>query len=287
MKLLSSFFWFSKKYSDDCISAHSAQVSFFVVISLFPFVLFLLTLIQYTPLTKDMLIQSVDKVFPSAMYSTMNSWINEIYSMSSKTLLSITILSALWAGSKGFLGLITGIQRIYGIKETRNYVKIRLLAIVYTISFSLILAITLLVLVYGNKIFLFLSDSLPFVNDLAILVFAFRATLGLAIFFWFFVLLYKIFPNKKVRMRDQMPGAFFASVLWITFSFLYSFYIDNFANMSSLYGSLAYIVLFMLWLFFCMNFVFIGAEINIFYKDVRPQLNKVLKEKSQDNNASK
>lgn len=261
---MKTILWFINKYADDDISAHSAQVSFFVMVSLFPLLLFLLTLIHYTPITEEMIADGIGAVVPASLNGLLNSWITEIFQNSSHTLLSISILSALWAGSKGFMGIIAGIQKIHNIRDNRNFFHIRLLAIIYTIGLSLLLILSMVVLVYGNQIFLLIEQHI-FQNKWSISnLFSFRVLIGISLFILFFLFLYVVLPNRKVTIRSQIPGAFIASILWVGFSFLYSVYIDYFAHPASLYGSLAYIVLFMLWLFVCTNIIFIGCILNVY-----------------------
>ena len=269
MKLLNRILWFTREYSKNDISAHAAQVSFFVMISFFPFFLFLLTLIQYIPVDEDTLIQVAGSLLPGAISTTLVSWIQEALTKSSGTIASLTILAAIWASSKGFLGIYACLQKIYHVNVRKNFIQIRLLAVFYTISFSLMITISLLVLVYGNQIFLFINRHIPVVGELINSVFPFRSLIGFSIFVLFFIILFTFVPNRKLKMRAQFPGALITSVLWIAFSYLYSIYIDHFSNMTSLYGSLTYAVAFMLWLFFCIHFIFLGAQINVFIAQLK------------------
>jgi membrane protein len=70
-------------------------------------------------------------------------------------------------------------------------------------------------------------------------------------------------PNRKSKIRYEIPGAVFSTIVWLVYSWAFSFYISNFANYSATYGSLATIVIFILWLYWTMNIVFVGAEINV------------------------
>lgn len=283
--MLKNILWFTNKYGKDDISAHSAQVSFFVMISFFPLLLFLLTLIQYTPLTEDVIINLTSRIMPSALNDMLNPWIKELFGKSSKTLISLSIVTTLWAGSKGFLGIISCIQKIYDIKEERKFYHVRILAIFYMIIFSVLIIVSMIVLVYGNQIILFIEyNFLKNTTSYNQLIYS-RPIISLLLFILFFSLLYVFVPNRKLSFKSQLPGAFLASILWITYSYLYSLYIDNFANPTSLYGSLAYIVLFMLWLFGCANIIFIGALCNNFYENHTSIFNIQTKASSQDNNA--
>lgn len=256
--------WFIHKFSENTLSIHSAHVVFFVMVSFFPFVMFFFTLLRYTPLSEESLIRLLDSIVPGGFSHILTSWINEAYRQSSGTILSITVITTLWSGSKGFMGITYGLDKIYGAKNNRNWLWNRFSSLMYTIAFAIILLISLIVLVYGNRILLAIDSFLSIETPLFIGIFSLRSILGFSIFFLFFLLLYTFIPDRKTKLRNEAPGALFSSVLWILFSYIFSIYIDYFTNFSSVYGSLTYIVLFMLWMYICMDILFTGALINRF-----------------------
>ena len=256
--------WFMNKFSENTLSVHAAHVVFFVMVSFFPFVMFFFTLLKYTPLTEDSLIRLLDAVVPSSISQILTTWINEAYHQSSGTILSITVITTLWSGSKGFMGSTYGLDKIYNVKNRRNWLVNRLSSLLYTLAFTGILLVSLIVLLYGNRILLAIDSFFSIETPLFIGIFSLRSFLGFTIFFLFFLLLYMFIPDRKPNVKEEIPGAMFTSVLWILFSYLFSIYIDYFTNFSSIYGSLTYIVLFMLWLYVCMNILFFGALINRF-----------------------
>ena len=256
--------WFMNKFSENTLSVHAAHVVFFVMVSFFPFVMFFFTLLKYTPLTEDSLIRLLDAVVPSSISQILTTWINEAYHQSSGTILSITVITTLWSGSKGFMGITYGLDKIYNVKNRRNWLVNRLSSLLYTLAFTGILLVSLIVLLYGNRILLAIDSFFSIETPLFIGIFSLRSFLGFTIFFLFFLLLYMFIPDRKPNVKEEIPGAMFTSVLWILFSYLFAIYIDYFTNFSSIYGSLTYIVLFMLWLYVCMNILFFGALINRF-----------------------
>lgn len=258
--------YFLGKMNEDAVSAYAAQAAFFVILSFFPFAMLLMTLIQYLPVTEDMLITMAQDGIPGAINVYIVSLIHEIYRQPTAAIISVTIIAAIWSASKGFLAIIRGFNSVYGIHESRNYFMIRLIASGYTAVFAVVLVITLCVLVFGNKIFIAISERLPVLLDLAFLVISLRTAVGFLIMFLFFWMLYIWIPNRKVRrIWAEVPGALLTSIGWLGFSYLYSFYIDNFANFNT-YGGLTAIVLLMLWLYACMYIMFLGGEINVAFQ---------------------
>lgn len=254
--------WFVNKFSENTLSVHAAHVVFFVMLSFFPFVMFFFTLLRYTSLTEDNIIHLLESIVPGSISDVLAAWINEAYHQSSGTILSITVITTLWSGSKGFMGITYGLDKIYRVKNQRNWLVNRLSSLFYTLAFAAILLLSLIVLVYGNRILLTINSFFSIETPLFIGIFSLRSILGFAIFFLFFLLLYMFIPDRKPKAKEEIPGALFTSVLWILFSYLFSIYIDYFTNFSSIYGSLTYIVLFMLWMYICMDILFFGALIN-------------------------
>lgn len=254
---------FFKKVSNDFVAAYSAQAAFFIILSFFPFIMLLLTLLHYLPISESSVVMMLSQYLPSTIKVFVTDVISELYSKASTTILSVTAITALWSAARGFLSIIRGLNGVYRIKETRNYFLVRLVASIYTLAFIVIILISLFILVFGNKLFYYIQSRFPVFSDFALGVISFRTIIGFCILLLFFLMMYIIIPNRKTRVIRELPGAIISAAGWILFSYAYSFYIDNMSNFSYMYGSLTAIVLCMLWLYFCMYIMFVGAEINV------------------------
>lgn len=259
-----------RKVTDDYVPTFSAQAAFFIFISFFPFVMFLLTLIQYLPVTESELLALIRTVLPSGINTYIASIVHDIYFQPAKTIISITAITTLWSASRGFLAVVKGLNTVYGINETRNYIRLRITSAIYTLAFAVIIVVSLGLLVFGNRLYLIISTQFPLINDLAVAIIGLRTIFSLALYTGFFLLLYIVIPNRKTKFLNELPGAMIAATGWMLYSYLYSIYIDNFARYSAMYGSLTAIVLLMLWLYFCMYILFIGAEINVLLPKLWP-----------------
>ena len=209
----------------------------------------------------------VHNIFPNHLRPIFISIISEVFDRGSTTLVSITGISALWSASRGFLTLTKGLNKVYDTDETRGYLRTRILASLYTLAFAVIIIITLSLLVFGNRIFIFIENVFPILTETALVIISLRAVMSLAILTFFFLILFLVVPDRKSTISDELPGATLAAIGWMIFSYVYSCYIDSMANMTDTYGSLTAIVLLMLWLYFCMYILFIGAEINVLVGD--------------------
>ncbi len=252
---------------EDSISAYSAQAAFFVIISAFPMIMLLLTMLRFIPYFSAGVPVINIHFLPEDLNLFIQSVLQEIIDNSSNTVISISAITALWSSSTGVYSIMLGLTSAYSIKETRGYIQMRLLAIFYTIIFLVMIIAALGVLVFGSSIYHALLKYLPNAADyVPIISRGIRWLLGFGVLVLFFVISYIAVPDRKSTFFQELPGALVSAVGWIVFSSLYAFYIENFANYANIYGSLTAVVLLMLWLYFCMFIMLVGAEINESWK---------------------
>ncbi len=122
-------------------------------------------------------------------------------------------------------------------------------------------------LVYGSKFRVFLISVWPVLENWTILITILQNAIAIGGMIFFFLAVYNIFPQKRLPYRKQMPGAIVATVGWYGFSAIYAIYIRNSKNLASMYGSLALIIVFLIWMYVCMNIVLIGGEVNFLYNN--------------------
>ncbi len=254
---------FTAKLRDDSVSAFAAQAAFFIILSFFPFVMFLLTLLNYLPISVVDLEIFSSSLFPESVSSILHTILSELIEKSSGTILSATVIAALWSASRGMLALVRGLNAVYGHKETRNYFLIRGVSMLYTLVFAALLIAALVLLVFGNQFYQLIITRLPLLGDLALLIISLRSLVTMAVLTLFFLLMYLIIPNRKSSILRELPGAILTAGGWLLFSFLFSYYIDHMGTFSYTYGSLTALAVCMLWLYFCMYILFIGAEVNM------------------------
>ena len=277
---------FSRQLTLDHVNAYAAQSSFFMIIAMFPLLMLLLTLIRYTPVTEQVLVESALAIMPNTLDPLIEQIISEMYSQSDFAIISITAITALWSASKAILALIRGFNSVFGIDEKRNYFHLRLVSSFYTIVFLVLIVSSLGFMVFGNSLLRFFGRNMPLLYELAELIISLRGLYIPIIFTIAFVYLYRIVPNKEYTFFDHLPGALFSSLGWIIFSYVYSFYIDNFAGSTYFYGSLTTVVLLMLWIYICMYILFMGAEINIQFKEYFRRARQKIKEHHESNDTS-
>ncbi|HAX52538.1 YihY/virulence factor BrkB family protein [Muricomes intestini] len=245
--------------------AYAAQAAYFFVLSLIPILLLLLTMVQFTPVTKMDIMNAVMQVFPKTVEGTITSIVNEVYAQSGGVI-PVTLIVALWSAGKGVLSVNSGLNCIYDNIETRNYLYLRLRASLYTVLFIIAIILSLAISVFGNSISVLVYKHLPFLTTVMDMIIKSRTLITLVVLTLFWDLVYKYLPNRtnmsKTTMRQQLPGAMFTACGWLLISFIFSVYLDIFTGFSSMYGSLTTIILIMLWLYGCMYVILLGGELN-------------------------
>lgn len=249
------------KIAEDHISAYAAQSAFFIMLSLVPILLLLMTLVRFTPITQADIMAAAYELFPKTVSSTIISIVNEVYSQTG-TAISVSLLVALWSAGKGVLAISNGLNTIRGQVETRNYIFLRLRAAIYTVLFLLAIILSLVFLGFGNSISMLVNQYVPVLQYIMDFIIETRTIIMILVLIVFSLSIYMFLPNKRRKLRSQFPGAIFTAFGWTLASFIFSVYMDIFKGFSNMYGSLTTIVIIMLWLYFCMYVMLLGGEIN-------------------------
>ena len=257
---------FLKRLNKDHVGAYAAQSAYFILLSFIPFVLLLVTMVKYTPLTQEIVTTALIRMVPEEFSSFIRVIVNEVFGKSA-AFVPVSAIIALWSAGKGVNALSKGLNWIYQVEETRGYVINRLRSAVYTLVFVVAVAVTLLLLVFGNQIQMGIADRFPVIAKVTSLIVGMRTLITLVLLCLVFLMIYKFVPNRKASLKSQIPGAMVSSVAWSLFSLAFSIYIDLTPGTVNMYGSLTTLVLIMLWLYFCMWILLIGAEINSYFED--------------------
>ena len=251
---------FIRKLGRDNVSSAAANAALFLIISLFPFTMLLLSLIDYIPINENGLAAFFETYLPSSVAQMLSDIFTEIKNKNLRAVVPITVLSSLWSASRGFFAITDGLNTVCGASETRNTVSVRIGSVIYTVFFLFALIATLFLWTFGSFI---LEAATAFLRFPWIALFL-RWILGFVLLTAIFWLIYIFVPNRRTKALHELPGALICATGWIGFSFLFSFYFDNFSDYDYIYGSLTAVVLLMLWVYFCMYILLACAEINWF-----------------------
>ena len=257
---------FAERIRVDHVGAYAAQTAYFLMMSFIPFILFLTAIVQYTPLTYRVVRQVIIGIVPENLQGFVLSIVAEVFSKSI-AVLPVSAVMALWSSGKGMQALINGLNTIYHVRETRNWLVNRIYSMFYMFLFVIALIVSLLLLVMGNRIHEAAMEYVPFLGRVIGRILGAKTFLVFVMLFLVFLVLYRYLPNRKATLKSQVPGAFLTAVAWSLFSYFFSLYFEFFPNVSSMYGSLSTLIMVMLWLYCCMNLLLYGAEINAYFEN--------------------
>ena len=240
----------------------AAQCSYYFILSLFPFLIFMITLLGFIPFTVDADISLVEEFLPADIYVFIENQWTSITSQQSTGLLSVSILFTLWSASAAMNTVIRLLNRSYQVTEDRSFIKGRLISIFLTIGLFGVILVALNLQVIGGV----LRNIIPF--DFIFFDFdVLRWVLSSIVLFTVFAFIYYVGPNIRLIIREIYIGAIFATIGWQLTSFLFSFYLNNFANYTATYGAIGTVIALMVWFYISSIIILLGGEINAELKD--------------------
>lgn len=261
---------FSTQMRKQNISAYAASIAFFFFLSVVPMLMVICTIIPYTPLTEENLVEAVTDITPDLVDELVESLIADVYEKSAG-ILSVAVIATIWSAAKGVMALMTGLNAVNGVEEKRNYFVIRIIASFYTIVMLLAVILSLFIMVFGDQLVTLALHRMPQLQMVVSFAMNFRFLVVWAVLTLLFAALYAYVPDKKQKFKEQIPGAAFASVVWSIFSWGFSVYL-NYGNSYGIYGSLSLIIIVLIWMYFCMYIIMIGAYLNRYFEPVNKAL---------------
>lgn len=273
-KLRYVFLRFMKNISNDNVSGYSAQCAYYIFLSFVPFIILILSLIQYFNISQDTLYNILIKIIPRTMEITIMDIINEVSTKSTGTTI-VSVIVTLWAARRGFYALNKGLYSIYRANnERKSYIKANLNSLINTIEFLIFIVISLLLVIFGNTITSKIYQLFNNIEFFGIIINTIKNIIILLLLFLVFIYIYKVLPRQKESIISQIPGAIFAMIGWRITVSLFSVYLDIFRNFESMYGSLTSILLILMWIYISIYILFLGAEINKIIKEEKLLLKK-------------
>lgn len=256
-----------REIQKDEVFGRAAQLSYYFLLSLFPLLIFLTSVIGLV-IGKDSdirqnLFSYLAQVMPPAAFKLIESTMQEVAAASSGSKISFGILAALWAASNGMGAITEALNVAYDVKESRPWWQQRLTAVGLTIGLSVLIIGALVLVLSGGKIANSLAANYAMGSAFSFTWKLLQWPIVLATMLFAFAMIYYFAPD----VRDQKwvwitPGAVLGVVLWLLVSFGFRLYLNYFDSYSKTYGSLGAVIILMLWLFFTGTAVLIGGEVN-------------------------
>lgn len=265
--------YLSKKFDKDHIAAYSAQATFYLMLSVAPFVMMVCLVSRLLPFNEQMLLRLVRLLIPEGYQEIGISLVDGYYNENINSFWAklVMIVFLIWSVSRLIQALINGFNMTYCITETRSQTIIRLIGCVYSVALCLLIVILIGLYAVGTRVTDYIVSLFPKIALLDLIMTVTRnlaAPLLMLLIFW---LSYIMLPSRRTRrLRDELPGALMTAVVWRVVAGLYSTALyGSVERYSYVYGSLAGVVMILLWLYFCVYCWFLGGELNWFLAERR------------------
>ena len=257
------------RYKDADLSAMSAQITYYLILAFFPFLIFLINLLSFTTLSTELLFVNFNTLLPKDTGSLIKDLLVQTLQAKSKSLLLISMMVSLWFASEGTSAVIRGLNESYGVQEKRNFLKLNFIALIATIGLTIMIIVEFTMLIFGKIIGTYVFELIGEKNTFVIIWSFLRYGIPLIVMLITFSLIYKYLPNKKLKFMDVIIGAVFSTVGWVSISLLFSFYVNNFANYEKVYGSIGGVIALIIWLNISTLIILLGGELISIRGDLR------------------
>jgi membrane protein len=264
-----TFLGYGKTYLDKCgrdnIGAYAAQTAYFMIMTSIPVTMLLVWLAGFVPPISQYMNELIYDVMPSE-FSPYIAKVVHLVTKASVGAISISALMAIWSSGKAFQNLMVGLNQVNKIEETRNWFARRLKAIFYTLVLISVIVVIMLMLVFTQQLQYYAKNYYGFLAYVVGIRPLFRSIFVFIFLVIVFTFLFTALPNKNLRFISQLPGGVICAISWYVFSLFLSIWVRVFKGFS-MYGALATMMIFMFWLYFCMYFMLMSAEANVFFEE--------------------
>jgi membrane protein len=252
----------------------AAQLAYYAILSLFPFAMFLLTVVGYIPLhgLAEQITGMIYQFMPTATAKLLDHTIHEIVGRQRGWLLWSTLAFALWSASGGTDGLITALNRAYGVVETRAWWKVKLRALIVTIAGVVAIIVATVAMLVGPNIVHTIWAFFGLGTWFDLLWAIIRVPLAVVVLMLMLACIYYFLPNVKQKWRFITPGSVTAVLAWILASWGFRAYVGHFDSYAKTYGALGTVIVLLVWLYLSGLMVILGGEINAILDRVVKQM---------------
>ena len=254
---------FMEKVNKEDSIAYAYQLTFGLLLSIFPFLIFLMTLIAFLGLDAGYVLRVLRTSLPEEIYSLVSGPVVDLVENQRGGLLSLSVLAAIYSASGGFRAFMKGMNKSMGFNDTRSFIYRYVISILWVLQLTLTILLALLGIVFGRQILDFLSTYFTFIPTEG-LVEILRIVIPVGLLFGVLSLAYMFVPYRNLKFKHAFPGALFSTLVWIAFTALFQFYINNFANYSRFYGTLGAVIGLLLWLSLTSIIMMLGASLNAY-----------------------
>lgn len=242
------------------IGSFAAYSSFFLVLSFFPMIFLIITLIKLSSNNAGKFINILYNILPYINKDYINAVFND-FSFKPSSVISFSTLFTAWSAGKSFYALSEGFHSILGIKEKRNYLTLRIRYLLFSLSFAALISVLFFIGVFGGKIRLASSYSY--------IMLVLQKLFFVLVIFIILSILYVFLPTKntspnKLKLKNHLIASAASSFLIYIYTVLFSVFAGIYIKYSSFYGGIAAFTTAMLWIYGSMYIILLGFRFSVF-----------------------
>ena len=271
-----------RRYYDHDVGRDSAALSYYLLFAIFPLLIFISALLGTLHLDVASITRLLSQFVPGDVVDLAEAYLNYVSENTSQQLLWFSLVFSIWFPMRATSALMHSVRKAYGLGRPHSVIFSQLRILLFTVWMIVTIALTLLLVTVGRRVLSFVS-GLIYVSDEFINVWSYIRFVIMGVYmFASIALLYLLAQGRKRPLRDVMPGAALTLVAWIALSLAFSFYVEHMAHYAELYGSIATIVVMLLWLYMSGTVMIMGAEFNGVVLEIKDRrLKQQLAEKIQ------
>jgi membrane protein len=250
-------------YADNCMG-QAAQLAYYFLFALFPFLLLLTTLLGYIPVPHLMayLMSSLARVMPTDVLSLIQDHVESLLSEQRGGLLSFSLLTSLWPSTSAIMAIMDNLNRAYKVHESRPFWKTWGIALLLVIGLSVLIVVGTVLLVFGPQLGSLIAGQVGLGHAFKVGWDIIRWPLSLFFLIFAMANIYYFAPDVEQEWKWITPGSVFSIIIWVLSSLGFSYYVSNFGSYNKIYGSIGTIIILMMWMYLLGFVILAGGEIN-------------------------
>ncbi len=251
-----------KKTLENELMLMSNALTYKLLIAIFPFIIFLMTLLGFSNLNIEQYIIGLSKTLPNPIEDILIVFVKEVIQTPNVSLLSTSFLVTIYSASTGFNSIIQGLNRAYEQDDNRSFIIKRGTSVMLVFIFAILVNCSLLLFIFSdyikNMIIKYTAlEFIPYFLD-SLFLYVFIAMVLLVMV----LVIYKISISKKVTLKSILPGAIITVFSWLILSKGFNIYINNFSRYSKIYGSIGSIFVLVIWINMISLILLLGGQVN-------------------------
>ena len=251
-----------KRVGEHNLTSYSAQMAYFFLLSIFPFLILLFAILGKLSITYDLASMAYMQIVPPEAYVIIDGYIEQLLDAKIETVLPISLIASLLTASRAMNALERAFNQAYEVSQPRKFIYGRVIGVLMTAMVMVVLIIALTLPSMGSSFLEFVQKWTLLGEGFKQLIFYGRWLVMLGVFGFVLTVIYMVLPNKKLRLDSVLPGVVVTMIGLMVLSAGFSYFIQSFSNISFVYGSLGAVITLMVWLYFVGILLMLGAELN-------------------------